>query len=312
MTTLTMELFPERKTNYPALLAAFVFQSMLVVALIHFAAINRIKVTVAARSLIYTPLAATTELVVPQTRIKAYAPPIVRSLVISTSSPSVRIPAPAVVEPPKVEVQAKAPALPVMSVPLLKPTVQVGGFVPTTEKPSLPNSTPAAQVQTGGFGDPNGVKGEGDGKSKVTVATLGAFGMPDGPSYGNGVGGGHGRAGTVQSSGFGDESAASRGVVKARQLPEQTTGKSVEIVSKPKPSYTEEARQLRLEGEVLLRVQFLTSGEVRVLKIVQGLGHGLDEQAMHAAERIKFKPAEHDGQQIDSEATVHIIFELAS
>jgi TonB family protein len=312
MTTLTMELFPERKTNYPALLAAFVFQSMLVVALINFAAINRIKVTVAARSLVYTPLTATTESVVPQTRIKAYAPPIVRSLVISTSSPLVRIPAPVVVEPPKVEVQAKASALPVMSVPLLKPTVQVGGFVPTTEKPSLPKSTPAAQVQTGGFGDPNGVKGEGDGKSKVTVATLGAFGMPDGPGYGNGAGGAHGRASTVQSSGFGDESAASRGVVKAQQLPERTTGKSVEIVSKPTPSYTEEARQLRLEGEVLLRVQFLTSGEVRVLKIVQGLGHGLDEQAMHAAERIKFKPAEHDGQQIDSEATVHIIFELAS
>jgi len=86
----------------------------------------------------------------------------------------------------------------------------------------------------------------------------------------------------------------------------------VEIISKPTPGYTEEARQLRLEGEVLLRVQFLTSGEVRVLKVVQGLGHGLDEQAMHAALRIKFKPAEHDGQQIDSEATVHIIFELAS
>ncbi len=49
-----------------------------------------------------------------------------------------------------------------------------------------------------------------------------------------------------------------------------------------------------------------------MLKVVQGLGHGLDEQAMHAAEKIKFKPAEHDGQQIDSEATVHMIFELAS
>jgi TonB family protein len=311
MTTLTMELFPERKTNYTALLTAFVFQSMLVVALIHFAVIKPVKVMVAARSLVYTPLAGMTEPVVPQTRIKAYSPPIVRRLVISKSSPLVRIPAP-VVEPPKVEVQAKAPALPMVSVPLPKPTVQVGEFVPTTEKPSLPKSTPAAHVQTGGFGDPNGIKGQGDGKSKSTVATLGAFGMPDGRGYGNGAGDGHGRAGTVQSSGFGDESAASHRVVKVQQLPERNTGKSVEIVSKPTPSYTDEARQLRLEGEVLLRVQFLTSGEVRILKVLQGLGHGLDEQAMHAAERIKFKPAEHDGQQIDSEATVHIIFELAS
>jgi len=310
MTTLTMELFPERKTNYPALLTAFVFQSMLVVALIHFAVINPVKVVVAARSLVYTPLAGMTEPVMPQTRIKAFAPPVMRSLVVSNSSPLVRIPVP-VAEPPKVEVQAKAPALPTVAVSLPKPAVQVGAFVPTTEKPSLPKSTPAAQVQTGGFGDPNGIKGQGDGKSKSTVATVGVFGMSDGPGYGNGTAGAHGRAGTVQSSGFGDESAASHGQVKVQQ-PERNTGKSVEIVSKPTPSYTEEARQMRLEGEVLLRVQFLTSGEVRILKVVQGLGHGLDEQAMHAAERIKFKPAEHEGQPIDSEATVHIIFELAS
>ena len=311
MTTLTMELFPERKTNYPALLTAFVFQSMLVVALIHFAVINPVKVMVAARSLVYTPLVERTEPVVPQTRIRAYAPPVAEKLVISKSSPVVRVPAP-VVEPPKVEVQAKAPALPIVSVPLPKPTVEVGGFVPTDEKPTVPKSTPATQVQTGGFGDPNGIKGQGDGKSKLTVATLGAFGMPDGPGYGNGAGGAHGKAGTVQSSGFGDESAASRPAVAVQDPPQRNTGRSVEIISKPTPGYTEEARQLRLEGEVLLRVQFLTSGEVRVLKVVQGLGHGLDEQAMHAAEKIKFKPAEHDGQQIDSEATVHMIFELAS
>jgi TonB family protein len=311
MTTLTMELFPERKTSYRALLTAFVFQSMLVVVLIHFAVISPVKVMVGTRSLVYTPLAGMTEPVVPQTRIKAYAPPIVRRFVISKSSALVRIPAP-VVDPPKVEVQVKTPVLPTVPVPLPKPTVQVGAFVPTTEKPSLTKSTPAAQVQTGGFGDPNGIKRQGDGKSKSTVATLGAFGMSDGPGYGNGAGGAHGRAGTVQSSGFGDESASSRHTPEVQEPPQRNTGKSVEIVSKPTPSYTEEARQLRLEGEVLLRVQFLTSGEVRVLKVVQGLGHGLDEQAKHAAEMIKFKPAEHDGQQIDSEATVHIIFELAS
>jgi TonB family protein len=310
MTTLTMELFPERHTNYPALLTAFVFQSMLVVALIHFAVINPVKVVLAAKSLVYTPLVGITEPVMPQTRIKAFAPPVVRSLVASKSSPLVRIPVP-VAEPPEVEVQVKAPALPTVPVSLPKPAVQVGAFVPTTEKPSLPKSTPAAQVQTGGFGDPNGIKGQGDGKSKSTVAALGVFGMSDEPGYGNGTAGAHGRAGTVQSSGFGDESAASRGQVKVQQ-PERNIGKSVEIVSKPTPSYTEEARQMRLEGEVLLRVQFLTTGEVRILKVVQGLGHGLDEQAMHAAERIKFKPAEHEGQPIDSEATVHIIFELAS
>lgn len=311
MTTLTLELLPERKTNYRALLTAFASQSMLLVALIHFGVIKPDKVALGAKSLIYTPLVEMTEPVVPQPRIRAYAPPVVERLVVSKPSPAVRIPA-AVVEPPKVELQAKAPVLPVVSVPLPKPAVQIGAFVPTAEKPTVPKSTPAAQVQTGGFGDSNGVRGQGDGKSKLTVATLGSFGMPEGPAYGNGTGGAHGKAGAVHSSGFGDESAVSRPAATVQDPPQRNTGRSVEIVSKPTPRYTEEARRLGLEGEVLLRVQFLTSGEVRVLRVVQGLGHGLDEQAMHAAEKIKFKPAEHDGQQIDSEATVHIIFELAS
>jgi hypothetical protein len=42
------------------------------------------------------------------------------------------------------------------------------------------------------------------------------------------------------------------------------------------------------------------------------LGHGLDEQAERAAEKIRFKPAESNGQQVDSIAIVHVIFELAS
>ena len=312
MTTLTMALLPQPKTNFRAFLSAFVFQSMLLIALIHFGVIKPGRVILEAKSLIYTPLIEPTETVVSQPRIRTYAPKIARNLAIKNPPSAIRVPA-AVVEPPKVEVQAKAPALPIVPVPLPKPTVQVGGFVPTTEKPTLPKSLPAAQVQTGGFGDSSGVRGQGDGKSRLTVAALGSFGLPEGTSYGNGTGGAHGRAGSVQSSGFGDESATSGpAVIKVRETPERNSGKSVEIVSKPTPSYTEEARRLRLEGEVLLKVQFLTSGEVRVLKVMQGLGHGLDEQAMQAAEKIKFKPAEHDGKQIDSEATIHIIFELAS
>jgi TonB family protein len=52
-------------------------------------------------------------------------------------------------------------------------------------------------------------------------------------------------------------------------------------------------------------------GEVRVLNVVRGLGHGLDESALRAVEHIKFKPAQRDGQPADSTATVHIVFQLA-
>ena len=68
---------------------------------------------------------------------------------------------------------------------------------------------------------------------------------------------------------------------------------------------------MKLEGEVLLQVLFTATEEVRVLDIVRGLGHGLDENAIRAAQQIRFKPARRDGEPVDSTATVHIIFQLA-
>ena len=58
-------------------------------------------------------------------------------------------------------------------------------------------------------------------------------------------------------------------------------------------------------------MQFTASGEVHVVRILQGLGHGLDEQAVRAAEQIKFKPAQREGKPVDSNASLHIIFQLA-
>jgi outer membrane biosynthesis protein TonB len=50
---------------------------------------------------------------------------------------------------------------------------------------------------------------------------------------------------------------------------------------------------------------------VRVLRVVRGLGHGLDEAAQRAAVRIRFKPAQSDDRPVDSRATVHITFRLS-
>ena len=86
----------------------------------------------------------------------------------------------------------------------------------------------------------------------------------------------------------------------------------VQITFKPKPDYTEEGRKQKINGEVSLEVLFASDGQIHVIRVVQGLGYGLDEQAVKAAEQIKFKPALHEGQPIDSRAQVHIIFELIS
>jgi TonB family protein len=85
----------------------------------------------------------------------------------------------------------------------------------------------------------------------------------------------------------------------------------VEIVFKPTPEYTDEARSARIEGTVSIELEFTATGEVRVLRVVRGLGHGLDEAAQRAALRMRFKPAQSDGRPVDSRATVHITFRLS-
>jgi TonB family protein len=87
--------------------------------------------------------------------------------------------------------------------------------------------------------------------------------------------------------------------------------RSVEILKKPQPVYTAEARSLRLEGEVLLEVLFTAAAEVRVLRVIRGLGHGLDEAATTSASHIEFRPALSEGEPIDQTVTVHIRFQLA-
>lgn len=192
---------------------------------------------------------------------------------------------------------------------------------------------PPREVQTGGFGDPNGVKGVSEKKGSLTIASLGGFDLPTGPGSGNGSGGAHGARGTVASAGFGNgiadpgqgdhqrtgtvasagfsTVAASAPAPKAR-TEEKPSITPVEILFKPVPVYTVEARQIHLEGEVLVRVVFGASGDLRVEQVIRGLGHGLDEAALHAAQQIRFRPALRNGQPYDSTALVHIVFELAN
>jgi TonB family protein len=85
----------------------------------------------------------------------------------------------------------------------------------------------------------------------------------------------------------------------------------VDILDKPKPEYTAEGRSLKLEGDVVIDVVFLSNGTMQVNRVVSGLGHGLDEAAVRAAQTIKFKPAKREGQPVDFPARVRIEFRLA-
>jgi TonB family protein len=192
-------------------------------------------------------------------------------------------------------------------------------FGGSSATPTLQKIAPS-KVQTGGFGDPNGVPLNAHGSNKSNIATVGSFDLPAGGGYGNGVavqgGGGRGGGagqGRVQTANFVNATAAppadSARQMKAVDRPASTT--PVSIQSKPTPVYTSEARQLKIEGEVLLNVVFTADGQIRILKVVRGLGHGLDEAAERAAQGIKFSPAMRDGHPVDSNATLHIVFQLS-
>jgi len=236
---------------------------------------------------------------------------------------------------PKVSVAArKLDPLPLNSAPVIpKQAVKTNVF--STGSSATPTTARApSQVQTGGFGDPNGIPAKGNQGKAVNIAALGSFDLPSGPGYGNGSGGAKGVPGVVVSSGFGNGTAiadsrprAAATTVQASgfasaDVPAPPTGRSrpaetpvravpAEILSKPTPIYTQEARSLRIEGEVLLEVVLEASGSLRVVRVVHGLGHGLDDNAVKAAEQIHFKPAMRNGQPADSTVVLHIIFQLA-
>lgn len=235
---------------------------------------------------------------------------------------------------PEVKIAEKKPDFIPSNTPVMPRVIRTNVFSTGTSAPQTIDR-PAEKVQTGGFGDPHGVPARTTQTRAVNIAQSGAFDLPTGPGYGNGTGGANGARGVVASAGFGGgvatgspHASAPTGVVRSAgfgdaDVPAPPTVQSrpaaqasirvipAEIISKPLPVYTAEARAQRIEGEVLLEVIFEASGKLRVTKIVRGLGHGLDDAAVRAAEQIRFKPAMRDGQPSDSTAVVHIIFQLA-
>ena len=232
-------------------------------------------------------------------------------------------------QPMNLKVDTAQPARPREPV---KTGLMTGGSsaVPTITKP-----TPVDKVQTGGFGDPNGLTGPSDPNKRANVGAFGNPALPPGPGYGNGSGGANGQRGIIASTGFGNGvaippaggggkkagSVQTAGFNNSNDQVAQTPKKKVDdtpavepvvILAKPKPVYTTEALKLNLEGEVLLDVVFPASGgEVQVNRVVKGLGHGLDEAATRAAQQIKFKPAMSNGHAVDFPAVVHIVFQTA-
>lgn len=280
----------------------------------------------------------------PKPRVKPITPaPEVKLIAKTFDAPKIQVlPNPDMPKIPEPKVKIAQP-FPRFDSPVgdLPPGPKVGKKIEQTTFASTGSSArptlnmPAHKVQTGGFGDPNGVAPNPNAKGPANIAAVGSFDLPAGAGQGNGTGGARGAKGTVVSAGFGNGTAVQGGggrglggiprvqntaFTQVETAPEPVRRKEaaaiarmtpVSVHSKPNPTYTDEARKLRIEGEVLVDVMFTASGEVQVIRVVRGLGHGLDEAAIHAAKNIKFSPATRDGQAVDFQARLHIVFQLS-
>ena len=78
----------------------------------------------------------------------------------------------------------------------------------------------------------------------------------------------------------------------------------------PNPEYSEQARRKKINGTVLVSLTVTVDGTTRDIKVVRGVGYGLDEKAVAAVSRWKFTPALKDGQPVEKEISVEVGFHL--
>ncbi len=141
-------------------------------------------------------------------------------------------------------------------------------------------------------GDPNGIlgviSGGPGGPTGIGTKGNGGIGNKDGPGYGPegepGVGGGH--------AGFRDDVT-------------QPT-----LLFKIEPEYSDEARKVKLQGSVFLRIVVDEHGRAGDIVVTQGLGLGLDERAVAAVRKWRFRPGMRAGRPVPTTAIVQVTFRL--
>lgn len=202
--------------------------------------------------------------------------------------------------PPEGALAVTTPTLPAAIMPLVtaKSMVQVGLLDPQQHS-AAGSSLPGRRMVTGGFD--TRAAGASESARRLTSAGFDGGGPPD-PTVTKG------RA-TLSNAGFDQADAPLLRATVAKAVSAPFEG--IEILEKPRPVYTEEARRLRIEGTVQLRVVFGAAGQIRVVSVVKGLGYGLDEAAVQAAVAIRFRPARRDGRPVDAPAVIQIEFQIA-
>jgi protein TonB len=165
--------------------------------------------------------------------------------------------------------------------------------------PKAPVPDPKLQVPPTIDVDPN---------LKMAKTDLSNLGMPNSPNVGTSMGNGHGTGlGSGNGAGLGAGSGGGTGGGVRR------IGGGVSpptVLFAPEPEFSEEARKAKVAGNVLVYLQVDTNGNPRNVKVLRGIGLGLDEKAMEAVRKYKFKPAMENGHPVIVEMNVEVNFQI--
>jgi periplasmic protein TonB len=194
-------------------------------------------------------------------------------------------------EPPKrVETPVPPPA------PVVQPKPE-----PVPPPPPAPAPTPPVVAPV--------VTAPADADDRAGVVTETAANTPsNGPGLGGGTGTGRGTgSGPGSGAGIGEGTIAGTGGGPYRP------GSGVSppgLLREVKPIYTEEGRRRGVEGDVVMEVVVRSDGSVGAVRILQGLGAGLDQRATEAVRQWKFSPARRQGSPVDVLVEVAVEFRL--
>jgi TonB family protein len=333
-------LLPEPERSKGALIASLTINGS-ILALVLIIGMT-VKHVIAVHHYEVTELIAPT-LPPPQPKVKVPPPPKMppppEVPKVKMEAPKIDVPKPRP-EPKPILMEAKL-AVPVIKpakpaiVLALQPKAALTAAMPAQSPQVKPSTAPVHLGETfGATPNPNATR-------PATIAAIGnPYGGVQGPAVaphgvvgstgiGNGLvsGSNVGTVGKVASAGIpGANGTAANGtygrvaatgmpavqtVAVVQRVSTQPAFTNLELISKPPVKYTTEARQMKVQGDVILRVTFLANGQVSVQGILRGLGHGLDEEAQRVAQQIRFRPATRDGHPVDMTTNITISFQLA-
>jgi TonB family protein len=338
----TFGLLPQPERNPASVITSTVINGMILITILYVGAMAR--QTISQHRYEETMLILPAKEPPPTPKVKISPPPPPKLPRVKFEAPKINLPKPEPkpeLKPIQMEAKLSAPAIkagrPAVILAPQPKSALAAAAMPAQDSHVKLSTAPVH------FGQTFGVTPNPNASRPATVATIGnPYGGMRGPAvaphgrvgstgFGNGTrsGSNAGVVGKVASAGIPGGTGTARvgpslGKVASAGIPSAPTvqvaalrttaepkSTNLEVLSKPTVQYTSEARQLKVQGDVILRVTFTANGQVVIRGVMHGLGYGLDEEARRVAQQIRFHPATRNGQAVDMTTNITITFQLA-